>query len=96
MKEFMTKEGFVDVLAQKGFKSKKEAEKALQSVLDTFIEVFSEGKSVRFVGFGNFEVKERAARKGRNPRTKEEIDIPETKTVVFKPGKLVKDAAAKS
>lgn len=96
MKEIMTKAEFVNALAQKGFKSKTETEEVLNKVLDTFVDAFSQGKSVGFVGFGKFEVKERAARKGRNPRTKEEIIIPATKTVIFKPGKIVKDAAAKS
>ena len=55
----------------------------------------SEGDKVQLVGFGTFEVKERAARTGRNPRTKEEIEIPASKLPVFKAGKALKDAVAK-
>ncbi|HAQ7139355.1 TPA: HU family DNA-binding protein, partial [Listeria monocytogenes] len=49
-------------------------------------------EKVQLIGFGNFEVRERAARKGRNPRTKEEIDIPASKVPAFKPGKALKEA----
>ena len=62
---------------------------------DTITEALKEGDKVQLVGFGSFEVKKRAARIGRNPRTKEEIEIPATVLPVFKAGKLLKDTVAK-
>ena len=62
---------------------------------DTVVETVASGDSVRFVDFGTFSVKERSARVGRNPQTKEEIQIPATRAVAFKPAKAFKDAVAK-
>lgn len=64
----------------------------MNTVLELISESMSKGESVQLIGFGNFEVRERAARKGRNPQTGEEIDIAATKTPAFKAGKQLKDA----
>ena len=72
--------------------SKKEATKAVDSVFDNIMQSLQEGDKVQLIGFGNFEVRERSARKGRNPQTGEEIEIAASKVPAFKPGKALKDA----
>ncbi|OIS65855.1 DNA-binding protein, partial [Bacillus subtilis] len=64
----------------------------VEKVFDTISEALKSGEKVSIPGFGTFEVRERAARKGRNPQTGEEIDIPATKAPAFKPAKALKDA----
>lgn len=91
----MNKADIVTAVAEKAGISKKDAEKAVSAVLETISEALIAGDKVQLVGFGGFEVKERAARLGRNPRTKESIEIPASRTPVFKPGKSLKDAVAK-
>ena len=71
--------------------SKKEAERAIDALFETLKEVLAAGDKIQLIGFGTFEVKERAARRGRNPRTGEEIEIPASKYPSFKPGKTFKD-----
>ena len=71
--------------------SKKEAERAIDALFETLKEVLVAGDKIQLIGFGTFEVKERAARRGRNPRTGEEIEIPASKYPSFKPGKTFKD-----
>ncbi|AZN40712.1 MULTISPECIES: HU family DNA-binding protein [Paenibacillus] len=71
--------------------SKKDASKAVDAVFDAISESLQGGDKVQLVGFGNFEVKSREARKGRNPQTGEEIDIPASKIPSFKAGKSLKD-----
>ncbi|MGN7455804.1 HU family DNA-binding protein [Paenibacillus pasadenensis] len=71
--------------------SKKDATKAVDAVFEAISDALQSGDKVQLVGFGNFEVRERQARKGRNPQTGEEIDIPASKTPAFKPGKSLKD-----
>ena len=87
----MNKTELVEVVAKKMGTTKKEAEAAGSAFTETVKEDLAEGKKVQLVGFGNFEVRERAARKGRNPQTGEEIDIPATKVPAFKPGKGFKE-----
>ena len=82
-------------VAKKCGMSKKDAEKAVAAVLDGITEALKAGDKVALVGFGTFETRERPARKGRNPRTKEEITIPATTAPAFKAGKDLKDAVAK-
>ncbi|MFP9216771.1 HU-related DNA-binding protein HupN, partial [Enterococcus faecalis] len=65
---------------------------SVEKVFDTISEALKSGEKVSIPGFGTFEVRERAARKGRNPQTGEEIDIPATKAPAFKPAKALKDA----
>lgn len=72
--------------------TKKQAEKALNSLVDSVQEALSKGDSVTLVGFGTFSVMSRAARKGRNPQTGREIFIPASKTPKFKPGKGLRQA----
>lgn len=91
----MNKTDLVTSMAEKGDLSKKDAEKALNAFIESVEEALSEGDKIQLVGFGTFEVRERAARKGRNPQTKEEIDIPATKAPVFKVGKGLKDIVNK-
>nr|WP_313122810.1 HU family DNA-binding protein [Exiguobacterium sp.] len=66
--------------------------KVVESTFESITETLQSGEKVQLIGFGNFEVRERAARKGRNPRTKEDIEIPASKVPAFKPGKALKDA----
>jgi DNA-binding protein HU-beta len=72
--------------------SKKDAGKAVDAVLDAITAALNSGDKVQLIGFGNFEVRERAARKGRNPQTGEEIEISATRVPAFKPGKQLKDS----
>lgn len=71
--------------------SKKDVTKAVDAVFEAISEALQNGDKVQLVGFGNFEVRERSARKGRNPQTGEEIEIPASKIPAFKPGKALKD-----
>jgi DNA-binding protein HU-beta len=75
--------------------SKKDSEKALVAAIDAITDSLKDGEKVQLVGFGIFDVKERAARTGRNPKTKEAIKIPASRTPQFKAGKALKDAVAK-
>jgi len=89
----MTKAEFVEKIYTKAnLTSKTQAEAALDATLETVIEALMDGDSVVFTGFGSFKVADRAARKGRNPRTGEELVIPATKVVKFTPGKMLKEA----
>ncbi|WP_232696311.1 HU family DNA-binding protein [Brevibacillus daliensis] len=72
--------------------TKKDATKAVEAVLESIADALKDGDKVQLIGFGNFEVRERAARKGRNPQTGEEIDIASSKVPAFKPGKQLKDS----
>ena len=91
----MNKVELIAQIAEKSGLSKKDAEKALAAVIDTITEAVSNGDKVQLVGFGSFEVKQREARVGRNPKTKEAIDIPATRVPVFKAGRALKDSVAK-
>ncbi|GAA0484098.1 HU family DNA-binding protein [Alkalibacterium sp. s-m-22] len=72
--------------------TKKDATAAVEAVFETIKDSLAEGEKVQVIGFGNFEVRDRAARKGRNPQTGEEIQIPASKVPAFKAGKALKDA----
>ena len=91
----MNKTELINAVAEKAALSKKDAEAAVTAALDAIAAALAEGDEVRLVGFGTFEVKKREARIGRNPKTKEEIQIPATKVPAFKPGKALKDIVAK-
>ena len=91
----MNKSELINVVADKAGLSKKDAEKALAAVIDGISGALVAGDKVQLVGFGAFEVKSRAARVGRNPKTSESIQIPASKTPVFKPGKALKDEVSK-
>ena len=72
--------------------SKKDAEKAINALIENITDALKKGDKVQLVGFGTFEVRERAARVGRTPQTKAEIKIPASKIPAFKVGKALKDA----
>ena len=82
-------------IAAKTGDTKKGAEASVNAFVDVITEALIEGDKVQLVGFGSFEVRKRAARKGRNPQTKEEIRIPASKAPVFKAGKALKDLVNK-
>lgn len=90
----MNKTEFIAELAAKSGLSKKDSEKALTAVVDTITDALVKGDKVQLVGFGTFESKNRDARMGRNPKTKEAIQIPATRVPAFKAGKALKDAVA--
>ncbi|WP_027107500.1 HU family DNA-binding protein [Lacticigenium naphthae] len=85
----------IDSVVSKTDLSKKDASAAVDAVFESIKETLSEGDKVQVIGFGNFEVRDRAARKGRNPQTGEEIQIAASKVPAFKPGKALKDAVKK-
>ena len=91
----MNKTELINAVAEKADISKKDAEIAITAVVESITEALIDGEKVQLVGFGSFEVKRRAERLGRNPKTKEPIKIPASKTPVFKPGKALKDAVDK-
>lgn len=92
----MNKTDLVSRIAEKTEMKKKDAEKLLNAFIETVQEELVLGEKVQLVGFGTFETRERAARKGRNPRNPEqEIDIPASKVPAFKAGKSLKDAVNK-
>ena len=91
----MNKAELINVVAEKAGLSKKDTEKAVTALIDTITAELVAGEKVSLVGFGNFDVKTREARTGRNPKTKEEIWIPASRIPQFKAGKALKDAVAK-
>lgn len=88
----MTKSELIAAMADESGLNKTTTELALSAFVSTVTKALQNGEKVQMIGFGSFEVKERGPRKGRNVRTGEEIDIPASKTPVFKPGKTLKDA----
>jgi DNA-binding protein HU-beta len=88
----MNKAEFVAAIAEKADISRKDAEAAVKAFTDVVAEELKKGEKIQLVGFGTFEVSERAERVGRNPQTKEEITIPASKAPKFKAGKALKDA----
>ena len=87
----MNKNELISAMASNANMKKIDAEKALKAFIDTVTDELKNGGKVQLVGFGSFEVAERAARKGRNPKTSEEIMIPASKSPRFKAGKVLKD-----
>ncbi len=87
----MNKSELIAAMAEKSGLSKKASEKALGAFMDTVVDALKEGDKVALVGFGTFDVRERAARTGLNPRTKEPIEIAASKAPAFKAGKAFKD-----
>ena len=88
----MNKTELVAAIAEKAELSKKDAEKALKAFTDVVAEELKKGEKVQLVGFGTFEVAEREAREGRNPRTGETMTIAASKSPKFKAGKALKDS----
>ena len=87
----MNKAELITSMAEKSQLTKKDAESALKAFIDSVQEALESGEKVQLIGFGTFETRERAAREGRNPRTKETITIPASTVPVFKAGKEFKD-----
>lgn len=90
----MNKTELIAAVADKTELSKKDAEAAITAAIEAITEALVQQEKVQLVGFGSFEVKTRAERVGRNPKTKEAIQIPASKAPVFKPGKALKDAVS--
>jgi DNA-binding protein HU-beta len=88
----LNKQELVASVAEKAAISKKDAEKAVNAVIDSIKSALHSGDKVSLVGFGTFEVRERKARKGLNPQTKQPIEIPAGKVPAFKPGKELKES----
>lgn len=82
----------IDKVAASTDLTKKDATAAVEAVFESITDTLADGEKVQVIGFGNFEVRDRAARKGRNPQTREEIQIPATKVPAFKAGKALKEA----
>ncbi len=91
----MNKSELIAKMAEKSGLTKKDNEAVLKAFIESVEETLESGEKVQLVGFGTFETRERAARVGRNPRTKEEIQIPASKVPVFKVGKEFKDIVNK-
>ena len=91
----MNKTELIAEIAAKAGLAKKDAEKAVNTMMDVISDAMAAGEKVQLVGFGSFETKKREARVGRNPKTKEAIEIPASVVPTFKAGKAMKDAVAK-
>ena len=91
----MTKAELIAAIAEKAGMTKKDADAALSATIDTITDTLAKGEKLQLVGFGAFEVRERAAREGINPQSKAKIKIPATKVPAFKAGRALKDAVAK-
>ena len=90
----MNKAELITSISEKSKLTKKDAEAALKGFIESVQEALANGEKVQLVGFGTFETRERAAREGRNPRTKETIQIPASTVPVFKAGKEFKDTVS--
>ena len=91
----MNKAELINAVAEKAGLSKKDTETVVNATIAVIAGALADGDKVQLVGFGSFEVRARAERTGRNPKTKEEIKIPASKVPVFKPGKALKDTVSK-
>ena len=87
----MNKSELVTAMAKKSSLSKKDCQGALDAVVAVIEDVLQDGDKVKLPGFGTFEVRARAARIGRNPKTREPVDIPASKQPAFRPGKALKE-----
>ncbi|MGE1114668.1 HU family DNA-binding protein [Priestia megaterium] len=88
----MKKTELVDAVATQAELSKQDAKKAVEALFETISNTLAKEEKIQLIGFGTFEVRERAARTGRNPQTGEEMTIPASKAPAFKPGKELKEA----
>ncbi|MBP1566440.1 MAG: HU family DNA-binding protein [Oscillospiraceae bacterium] len=88
----MTKADLINVIAEKGEYTKKDADKALATVISAISDSLAKGEKIQLIGFGTFEVRERAAKDSKNPRTGEIIHCEAKKAPAFKAGKALKDA----
>ena len=88
----MNKTEFINAVAEKEGIEKKCAEKAVNAVFATIAQELAKGENIQLVGFGSFDIRERAEKQGRNPRTGETMTVPASKVPAFKAGKALKDA----
>jgi len=88
----LNKSELIDAIAELASFTKKDAEKGLNAILEAIQKSLSDGSEVSIANFGSFKVKKRSARKGRNPRTGEEMEIPERNVIVFSAGKNLKES----
>lgn len=88
----MNRSELVAMMAEKSGLTKKDSESSLSAFIDSVTEALKKGDKIQLVGFGTFEMRKRAARKGKNPQTGKEIDIPASNAVGFKAGKTLKDS----
>ena len=88
----MNKTELVKAVAEQAELTQKDAAKAVDALIETISETLAKEEKIQLIGFGTFEVRERSARKGRNPQTGEEIEIAASKAPAFKPGKELKEA----
>ncbi|MDR0293367.1 MAG: HU family DNA-binding protein [Oscillospiraceae bacterium] len=91
----MNKAELINAVAEKTEKTKKDTDAIITTVFDVIADALASGDKIQLVGFGSFEVKHREARVGRNPKTRESISIPASKSPVFKPGKALKESVNK-
>ena len=91
----MNKTELIAAVAENAGVSKKDAERVINATVDAITAALKEGEKIQLVGFGSFEVKKRAAHIGRNPKTKESIEIPASRVPGFKPSKTLKDTVNK-
>ena len=93
--KYMNKTELIAIVAENAGLTKKDAERVMNATIDAITASLVKGEKVQISGFGTFEIKDREARIGRNPHTKEAIDIPATRVPSFKPSKALKDTVAK-
>lgn len=91
----MNKTELIAAVTQSAGLTKKDTERVINAAIDAITASLTAGEKVQISGFGTFEVKEREARIGRNPHTREAVEIPATKVPAFKPSKALKDTVAK-
>ncbi|MBE6924397.1 MAG: HU family DNA-binding protein [Ruminococcaceae bacterium] len=91
----MNKTELINAVAERSGVTKKDTEKVISAAIDAITAALAEGDKIQLTGFGSFEVKERAARTGRNPRTGEATEIAASRVPVFKAGKALKDSVSK-
>jgi DNA-binding protein HU-beta len=91
----MNKTELIAAVAEKAGMSKKDADTAVNAMIDTIVNTVANEEKVQIVGFGTFEIRNRSERQGRDPRTNSPITIPASKVPAFKAGKAFKDAASK-
>jgi integration host factor subunit beta len=87
----MTKADLVEIVAREADMTKKDVEQLVEIIFDSIVNTLNQGEKIELRGFGSFRVRERNARKGRNPKTGEPVEIPAKRVAYFKPGKDLKD-----
>ncbi len=87
----MTKADLVEIVAREADMTKKDVEQLVEIIFDSIVNTLNHGEKIELRGFGSFRVRERNARKGRNPKTGEPVEIPAKRVAYFKPGKDLKD-----